>query len=527
MSLACYLLLIAQCAEVPKKISPQMAYSKYIDTSITVFGQYRVLKLPITKGVSIANPIQISLGPDGILFVANQTGEIYTLHDSDGDRVEDSTAIFCNVKDYGLKSPTGLVFKGDTLFVGTSQKIRAFVDTDKDGKANKSWVVFDKIPHSEHPYEWTSGLSFGPDGGLYFALTTDSWNAAPSPDPEGYRGSILRIAPDGTSVTRMATGIRSVPGMGFDAFGHLFFLDNEGGGNPTEELNRLQEHAFYGHNKRKFNQDSIVKPIFDLETEVAPSGMEFNSKYNDFGSTSGQLFVAYYGPGERWNRGGIGRVRINNSAENKYSCEEYKLADIPKLSDLAFGKDGSLYATQHGMADYWYNAIYENQGAIYKIIYDPDLPHSPSIKREQLTNNFSEKGVERGKQLFAELACLGCHQVDGVTELLGPNLKDVGLRFSREEILDEIMKPSARITPSMMAVRISKKDGQVLLGRVMNADEHTISLMVIGNFTIDIPRTDIVQIENETKSLMYENLLYGLNEDEKESLLDFMVSVSQ
>lgn len=131
--LVCSVLLVTQCADEQQKVAHQIVYSDYIDTSITVFGQYRVLKLPITKGVPIANPIQISLSPEGILYVTNQTGEIYTLHDSDGDSVEDSTAIFSNVKEYGLKSPAGLAFKGDTLFVGTSQQIRAFVDTDKDG----------------------------------------------------------------------------------------------------------------------------------------------------------------------------------------------------------------------------------------------------------------------------------------------------------------------------------------------------------------------------------------------------------
>ena len=527
VSLACFLVLVTQCADEQQKVVHQMVYSDYMDSSITVFGQYRVLKLPITKGVPISNPIQIGLSSKGVLFVANQTGEIYTLHDSDEDQLEDSTALFCNVRDYGLRSPAGLAFKGDTLFVGASQQIRAFLDTDSDGKADKSWVFFDRIPQSEHPYEWTSGLSFAADGSLYVALTTDSWNAAPSPDPEGYRGAILRISPDGQSVERMATGIRSVPDMAFDPNGDLFFMDNEGGGNPTEELNKLEPNAFYGHNPKKYKHDEILKPVFDLETEVAPSGMVFNAMENDFGGTAGQLFVAYYGPGERWNRGGIGRVVMEKTQEGDYHFDEYMVADIPKLSDLAFGRDGSLYAVQHGKADYWYNAIYENQGAIYKIIYDPSLPQISGTKREKPAIAISEKGVETGKRLFAELACLGCHQVDGVTELLGPNLKDVGLRFSREEILSEIVQPSARITPSMMAVKITKDDGQVLLGRVINADENLVSLMVVGNFVLDVPRTSIAKIENETKSLMLENLLYGVQEDEIESLLDFMISLSQ
>lgn len=160
----------------------------FIDTTVSVYGPYVALKLPITKGVKIANPIQMGLGPAGVLYVANQTGEVYSLHDTDSDGLEDMALLYCNVKDIGLRSPSGFTNRGDTIYIGTAQQIRAFLDVDKDGKADSSWVLFDGIRHSEHPYEWTNGLSFGPDNWLYAALTTDSWNAAPSPDPEGYRG---------------------------------------------------------------------------------------------------------------------------------------------------------------------------------------------------------------------------------------------------------------------------------------------------------------------------------------------------
>ena len=134
--------------------------------------------------------------------------------------------LYCNVKDFGLRSPAGLAHRGDTIFVGTAQQIRAFLDEDRDGKADTSWVFFDDIPNSEHPYEWTCGLNFGEDDWLYVVLSTDSWNAAPSPDPKKYRGSILKISPNGKHVEQVVTGIRSVYDMDFNGDGDLFFTDN-------------------------------------------------------------------------------------------------------------------------------------------------------------------------------------------------------------------------------------------------------------------------------------------------------------
>jgi putative heme-binding domain-containing protein len=499
------------------------------DTSVKVHGPYYAVRLPLSKGVKPGNPIQISLGPAGVMFAANQTGEVYTLHDSDGDGLEDSTALYVNVHDFGLRSPVGFAHRGDTVYIGTAQGVHVFLDRDKNFQADTSWVFYNQIPQSEHPYEWTSGLAFGPDGWLYCAITTDSWNAAPAFDPEGKRGSIIRISPDGKTAEQVATGIRSVPGMAFNQQGDLFFVDNEGGGNPTEELNRLVRNAFYGHNKKKYPSDSakIVAAEFDLQSEVAPSSIEFNFAAASFGGSTGDLYVSYYGPGERWTRGAVGRVVVQRDPDGMYTYREYTIAEIPKLSDLAFGNDGNLYLAHHGKADYWYNAVYKDQGGFYKLVYDPqsDAPVNYVKTREPM--NFSENSLEKGKQLFAELGCLGCHQVDGTTELLGPNLKEVAKNFSREEILEEILKPSARIKPSLGGVRITKKDGSILYGRVVNSDKDNLSFMLVGNQVVTVPRTDISKMENEKKSLMFEGLLAHVSTDQRDALLDYLMNLSQ
>ena len=504
-------------------------YQNYQDTTVNVYGPYIVVKLPITKGVKPGNPIQLALGNNDLLYAMNQTGEVYTLHDSDGDGLEDSTVLYCHVGDVGLRSPVGFAHRKDTIYIGAAQQIRAYLDLNNDNIADTSWVFFDKIPNSEHPYEWTSGLQFGPDGWLYVALTTDSWNAGAANDPEGIRGSIIRISPDGKKHEIVARGIRSVPGMDFNSFGDLFFTDNEGGGNPTEELNRLEVNAFYGHNKKKYPADSgkVKNPDFSFISEVAPSSIEFKKTNKGFVGTEGDLFVSYYGPGERWTRGAVGRVVMTRQPDNTYQFTEYTIADIPKISDLAFGKDGNLYLAHHGKADYWYNAVLKEQGGFYKLIYDPTSKVAGNYTRPKEDKSFSQNSVEMGKQLFAESGCLGCHQIDGKTELLGPNLKDISKNFSRAEIMESIQYPSKQIKPSMGGVRITKKDGSILLGRVINSDNEQLEFMVVGNQIVNVKRSEIEKMVDETKSLMYENLLTGMSDEKREALLDFLMSLSE
>ena len=109
--------------------------------------------------------------------------------------------------------------------------------------------------------------------------------------------------------------------------------------------------------------------------------------------------------------------------------------------------------------------------------------------------------------------------------MLGPNLFGISDRFSREEILESVNEPSKIIKPSMGATRITKKDGSVLLGRVVNTDDQQISIMLVGNSVVTIPRSEIAQSDEVRQSLMYTNLLNGLRDEQINQLLDYLASL--
>ena len=498
----------------------------FIAQEAQVFGSYAVVKLPIETGVPVWNPSQVVLGPDGHIYVANMPGEIYRLVDQNQDGLEDHAELFWDVKEDGLKEITSMIWKGSDLYVGSTNQVRVYPDQDLDGKPENSYVFFDGMPLSEHPYEWTSALTFGPDGWLYLVLTTDSWNPAPSPDPKGWRGAILRISPDGKQVERFATGIRSSHSMAFTPEGELLFTDNAGGGNPTEELNLAVEGGFYGHNKLKYHSDQVQEPIYSLITEVAPSGMTFNTIENTFGGTEGDLFVGFYGPGERWERGAISRLDIIREPNGVLTFNEVPVVKgLGKISDLAFGSNGDLYVTQVGKTDYWYRSLEHVDGAIYRIIpadWVKPLPLEAAFASVQ-SNDIDQLAL--GETIFATASCSACHSVDGKSELLGPDLKDIGRYLSKEELIEEIQNPSLRIKPSMFGLKITKTNGEVHIGRVVNADEEKVQLMIVGNKVVNIPRSEIAKEEEQQKSLMYANLLNTLQDTEKEALLAYLLQL--
>jgi hypothetical protein len=60
---------------------------------------------------------------------------------------------------------------------------------------------------------------------------------------------------------------------------------------------------------------------------------------------------------------------------------------------------------------------------------------------------------------------------------------------------------------------------------MVGSDEQSVSLMLIGNSIVRIPRSEISKTEDERKSLMYEKLLNGLSPEEVNHLMDYLISL--
>lgn len=491
----------------------------HIDTSIPVYDKYAVVKLPIEQGVRTWNPGSMEKGPEDRIFVANLTGEIYSLIDTDGDGLEDKALEFCNVKDDGFRTPVGLVFKGWDLYVGLPQQVRIYRDSDHDFVADTSFVFFEDIPFSDHPYEYTTGLKFDAENWLCIALSTDSWNAGSSPDPKKYRGSILKISPDGKRAKVAATGIRSAFGMDYNGAGQLFFADNRGGQNPVEELNLLQEGHFYGHNTEKYGNVEVSEPVASLENGVAPAEIEFRKE-----NSNEYLYIAYYGPGEYWKKGSVTKASIKQDAQGNISLNEVTLAKIPKSAGLAFSDNGDIYVSSVGKTDYWYYARDSVAGIIYRLIKRPWI--EPSLPRPASDDPIaSTSGIKKGKIIFDQLACSSCHATDGKTEMLGPNLKGISSVYSRDELLTEIQEPSKRLKPGDFPTKITTINNEVFLGRVLTQNENMVRIILIGNTIKEFPVAQIKSSERLTRSLMWPGLLTGLNEEDKKALFDYLQSL--
>jgi len=100
-----------------------------------------------------------------------------------------------------------------------------------------------------------------------------------------------------------------------------------------------------------------------------------------------------------------------------------------------------------------------------------------------LTDEFKEAlfggNLQVGSGIFNRnqtVQCVRCHNVSGELGTVGPTLKGVGSRLTREQILQSLIEPSARIAPGFGSVTVVLTDGQEVSGLLIVENEKEIQL---------------------------------------------------
>lgn len=128
---------------------------------------------------------------------------ITVLQDRDGDGRYEVARVFADK----LTPSMGLVWRDGRLFAADPPDLVALQDTDGDGRADKRTVVLTGFGHSDNGS--LHGLTFGPDGWLYFTMGEPDGYDLRGPDgsqARGTTGALIRCRPDGSGVETMARG---------------------------------------------------------------------------------------------------------------------------------------------------------------------------------------------------------------------------------------------------------------------------------------------------------------------------------
>lgn len=344
------------------------------------------LRLPAGFEVSVfardlVNPRMIAVAGDGRVYVTRRSvGDVVLLEDRDGDGVADGEPRVVASR----PNMHGIAIDGDTVYLVTIKDLYRARILD-DGSLTTLERLVDDLPDAgQHPNRM---VVVGPDEHLY--LTAGSTcNACAEANPEN--ATMLRVAPDGSSRTIWATGLRNTIGYGFEPeTGEVYGMDHGidwlGDNEQHEELNQIVQGAAYGwpyiYADGKVNpQDDppgditmaewaarSAEPLGLYTPHAAPMQLAFYTGDAFPAEYRGDAFVAMRGSWNRRPPSGYEVVRVRFEAGRPAGVEPFLQGflvqdgdgwgHLGRLAGLAQTRDGALLLSD------------DTNGVIYRIAH--------------------------------------------------------------------------------------------------------------------------------------------------------------
>ncbi len=135
------------------------------------------------------------------------------------------------------------------------------------------------------------------------------------------------------------------------------------------------------------------------------------------------------------------------------------------------------------------------------------------------------RNFEQGKAMFAASLCRTCHQIKGEGGIAGPDLTQLGNRFSNKDMLEAIISPSKTISDQYGSTVFYLKTGGSLMGRLIrqDKDKYYISQNPFDTQTIkEVLKKNVVRTRVSEVSPMLPGMINGLNPDELKDLMAYL-----
>lgn len=175
----------------------------------------------------------------------------------------------------------------------------------------------------------------------------------------------------------------------------------------------------------------------------------------------------------------------------------------------------------------------QHSDASVRDLFERFLPSERRVKRlgsvvraDQILAISGDAG--RGKQVFfatSGVQCKNCHRVGREGVELGPDLSNIGKKYSRGQLLETILEPSKFIEPKYLTYLLETKQGRVMTGLLVQRDADEVVLKDAKNERIRVPASDVEQLVAQQQSIMPELLLRDMTAQQVADLLEFLWSL--
>ena len=143
------------------------------------------------------------------------------------------------------------------------------------------------------------------------------------------------------------------------------------------------------------------------------------------------------------------------------------------------------------------------------------------------STGMKNRDFAQGRKAFSAAACFTCHRFGNAGGMTGPDLSGAGGRYSPHDFLDQIINPSKVLNEQFIPIVVTKNDGTVLTGVVVNLNGDRVSINTDASDPIQqvaVDRKDVKSIELSTVSPMPPMLLNMLTQEEILDLVAYVLS---
>ena len=144
------------------------------------------------------------------------------------------------------------------------------------------------------------------------------------------------------------------------------------------------------------------------------------------------------------------------------------------------------------------------------------------------STGLQNRDFDNGRKMFGAGACFACHRFGNAGGMTGPDLTGAGGRYSPHDLLDQIINPSKEINEQFAPIIVTRENGDVLSGVVVNLSGDNITLntdLSDPNQRSNVDRKTVKSIEPSKVSLMPPGLLMMLTKEEIMDLVAYTLSM--
>ena len=129
---------------------------------------------------------------------------------------------------------------------------------------------------------------------------------------------------------------------------------------------------------------------------------------------------------------------------------------------------------------------------------------SPNELTASYAGSLTGGDPNRGRFIFfrnQQAQCMKCHSYDDRGGNAGPRLNGVASRISREQLLEALISPGARLAPGFGMVSIEKKDGKTVSGILIEDNKTSLVLKLGDQPNQVIPKDQVVKRTDSPSSM--------------------------